>query len=103
MGKKNSVVYECDNEECGALFLEADHVFVTHSINNGDGTPIVEEAMLCSNCLLKFLFVDRDILDPIIDLSESLQDEIAAKQEKEDKEDDIDVDSLLQNSDEEDW
>ena len=103
MSKQKSTIYQCDNDECQEKFFEADQVFdIKGMVTDGEGEGVLlDKGMYCPECLLKFLFVDGDILDPIIELSETLQDEMAAKEEKENEEEEYDVESKLLGD--EDW
>ena len=104
MGRQKSTVYQCDNPECREKFFEAEDVFNIKGLEDGDEGEIVGESMLCPTCFLKFAFVDRDILDPIVDFSEVIKDEMALQEEKENDEDEMDIDNLMsENEKGEDW
>ena len=86
MGKQETTVYQCDNQTCGQKFFNEDDVFEISRIGNGDGEDLINDSMLCPQCLLQFLFVDRNIIQPIEDIYEIIEDEINKKNEEEDEE-----------------
>lgn len=89
MGKTKETIYQCD--KCKEKFFDSEEVFVVDgSLEDGEGELIAKDSMLCPSCLIELAFVDRDILDPIIDISESVQDAIAVKEELDDEDDDDD-------------
>ncbi len=86
MGRVEGVVYECDNPNCNAKFFDKDEVFLINGcINNGDADEMIGSSMLCHDCLLQFLYVDRDKINHIIELSNELEDEMASKEKERDE------------------
>ena len=93
MARQKGVIYQCDNPNCGNKFFDKDEVFnINGAIQDGDEREIIGEGMLCHDCLLKFLYVDRDKIDHIIELSNELEDEMASKEKERELEDDYDED-----------
>jgi hypothetical protein len=82
LAREKSVVYECDNPSCQKKFLNAEEVFEVDTITDGNSSELVGNSMLCPTCLLKFLFIDRDILDPITDAFELIEEKMAEKEEE---------------------
>ena len=74
MSKINGVVYVCDNPSCEKVFLDPEEVFDIAGITDGEGEELIGSGMLCPQCLLKMLYIDNDILDPIDDASEIIDE-----------------------------
>ena len=107
MGKVESTIYQCD--KCKDKFFEPEDVLdIQGKILDGDEGEIIEGSMLCPVCFVDATLIERDILDPIIELSEQLQDEMAAKEEKKEENDEMGkFDDLLSEGnnelEEEEW
>ena len=82
MPKIKTEIYQCDG--CEERFFEPHEVLrFEDPIEDGDNSQVLEDGMYCPACFIEKVFVDRDLLDDIIEISERVQDEMAQKDEKE--------------------
>ncbi len=82
MSKVKAEIYQCDC--CDEKFFEREDVFVLEGeLTDGDGEVVLQSSMLCHRCFLEKTFVAIDSLDPIIELSESVQDAMHATEDDE--------------------
>jgi hypothetical protein len=88
MPRINAEIYQCDS--CDEKFFEPEDVLIVEKpITDGADGVVMIEGMFCPKCFLTEVFVARDILDDIIEISERVQDEQAAN-EREDGEEEED-------------